>query len=73
MDGNLWGSPLPTDISASQIGNLPDRSCWDERYQGTSCQSALQDLFALSCSIVGVGRYAGPVAQDLGHNGPFNE
>lgn len=73
MDGNLCGSPLPTDISASQTGNLPDRPCWDERYQGTSCQSALQDLLALSCSVVGVGRHARLVAPNLGHNGPINE
>ena len=73
MDGNLWGSPLPTDISASQTGDLPDRPCWDERYQGTSCQSALQDLLALSCSVVGVGRHARPVAPNFGHNGSLNE
>ena len=73
MDGNIWGSPFPIDISASQTGNLPDRPCWDERYQGTSCQSALQDLLALSCSIVRVGRHARPVAPNLGHNGSLNE
>lgn len=73
MDGNFWRGPLPSDISASQTGNLPDRPYWDERYKGASCQSALQDLLALSCSVVGVGWHARLVASDLGHNGPFNE
>lgn len=73
MDGHLWGSTLPTDISTSQTRNLPDRPCWDERYQGTSCQSSLQDLLALSCSVVEVGWHARLVAPNLRHNGPFNE
>lgn len=73
MDCNIWGSPLSTDIPAPQTGNLPDRPCWDERYKGTGCQSALQDLLALPCSVVGVGRHARPVAPNLGHNGSFNE
>lgn len=73
MDDNLWGSPLPTDSSASQTGNLSDGPCGNERYKGTSCQPALQDLLALSCYVVGMGRHARLMAAYFGHNGPFNE
>ena len=58
LDGNLWRSPVSFDHTAAEAGGLPVRPSRYGRDEGSSCNTALQDLLALSGSAVRMGWYA---------------
>lgn len=58
MDGDFRRGAVPADLAIAETRGVPVRSGQHGRDPGSGSDVTLQDLFALSGPLVGMGRHA---------------
>lgn len=73
MDRHLWRGSVPAHLQAAEARGLPVGPQRHERDEGAGRLASVQGLPAVPCSLVQMGRNAGPLGQDHRHHGQAYE